>query len=130
MTIVTANGINQLKVNATYSTMFNINCNVESYPPAIFYWQEDGENVSNNSSVLVNTSIPGAVIMYTCVAVNVIRGSDHFTSNSINVIIQSKLIHGYMYMFTSYFKGNSMVLNSFKVVMYLGSWFVVTHVHV
>ena len=84
--------INQLEVNVTLNTMFNMTCDVDSYPPAMFHWEADGEQVSNDTLLIVDTSVPGATITYTCVAVNEINGVDHSASNSINVIIQGSLL--------------------------------------
>ena len=75
-----------------------MNCSVESYPPAMVHWEVGGEQVSNNSvmigdtrvrvAVTVNTRSRGAIITYTCVAVNVINGVNQLANNSINVFIQ------------------------------------------
>ena len=92
MTIVAINGINQSKVNVTFNKMSNMTCNVESYPPAMVYWEVNGELVSNNKSVLVNTSVRGAIITYTCVAENVVDGTDRSSNNSITIIIQGKML--------------------------------------
>ena len=83
--------------------MFNMSCSVESYPPAMVHWEVDGVQVSNNpeiradinrvhEEVTVNTSSRGAIITYTCVAVNVINGVNHSANNSIDVIVQGKTI--------------------------------------
>ena len=92
---------NQSELNATFNKVFTINCSVKSYPPAIVHWEADGEQVINDTVVIadtivhgvvtVDTSIPGAIITYTCVAVNVINGVDHFANNSVDVIIQGKM---------------------------------------
>lgn len=92
MTIVTTDGKNQSEVNATFNEMFNINCSVESYPPAVVHWEVDGGQVSNNTAIQVDTSSREANITYTCVAVNVINGVSRSSNNSINVIIQGKMI--------------------------------------
>ena len=101
MTIVITNERNQSEVNATFNEVFTINCRVKSYPPAMVHWEVDGKQVSNDTVVIadtivhgvvtVDTSTPGAIITYTCVAVNEINGVDHFASNSIDVIIQGKM---------------------------------------
>ena len=94
----------QSEVNVTFNTMFKMNCSVESYPLVVaIYWEVDGVQVSNNpeirkdtrvlEEVTVDTSSRGAIITYTCVAVNVINGVNHFANNSIDVIIQGKTIH-------------------------------------
>ena len=83
---------NQSEVNVKFNTIFQLNCNVESYPPAMIHWEVDGGQVSNNTVVLVDTSPHGEIITYTCVAVNVINGVNHSANNSINVIIQGKMI--------------------------------------
>ena len=102
MTIVAINGINQPEVNATFDTVFEMNCSVESYPTAMIQWEENGVQVGNNTEMIkgtnvheavrVNTSIPGAIITYTCVAVNVINEVVHIANNSVNVIIQGKIL--------------------------------------
>ena len=84
---------NQSEVNVTFNAMFNMTCNVESYPPAMVHWEADGEQVSNDTVLIVDTSMRGAIITYTCVAVNVINGVDHSANNSINVIIQGKILY-------------------------------------
>ena len=84
--------INQSEVNVTFNTMFNMTCRVESYPLAMVHWEVDDEQVSNNTVVLVNTSERGAIITYTCVAVNEINEVSQSASNSINVIIQGKIL--------------------------------------
>ena len=84
--------INLPEVNVAVSTIFNMNCSVESYPSAMIRWEADGKQVSGNNVVSVDTSVSGAVIKYTCVAVNVINGLNHSTNNSINVIIQGKML--------------------------------------
>ena len=83
--------INQSEVNITFNTMFNMTCRVESYPLAMVHWEGNNEQV-NNTVVLVNTSERGATITYTCVAVNVINGVNQSASNSINVVIQGKML--------------------------------------
>ena len=90
--------INQSEVNVTFNTMFKMNCSVESYPPAMVHWEVDGVQVNNNpeirtdtsvhKEVTVDTSSRGAIITYTCVAVNVINGVSQLANNSIDVIIQ------------------------------------------
>ena len=93
--------INHSEVNATFNTMFKMNCSVESYPPAVaVHWEVEGVQVSNNieirtdtrvcEEVTVDTSSPGVIITYTCVAVNVIDRNSRSANNSINVIIQGK----------------------------------------
>ena len=84
-------GINQSEVNVTFNTKYQLNCSVESYPSAIVYWEGNGEQVNSNVT-LVNTSVRGATITYTCVAVNVINGVNHSASNSIDVTIQGKIM--------------------------------------
>ena len=86
------NRINRSEVNVTFNTMFNVSCNVESYPLVVVHWEVDGEQVSNNTIVLVDTSDRGATITYTCVAVNIINGVNHSANNSINVVIQGKIL--------------------------------------
>ena len=94
--------INQSEVNVTFNTMFNMTCRVESYPLAMVHWEVDDEQVSNNTVVLVNTSKRGAIITYTCVAVNVINGDSQSANNSINVIIQGKMLcDGYIISITT-----------------------------
>ena len=93
--------INQSEVNVTFSTVFKMNCSVESYPPAMVHWEVDGEQVSDNpdirtdtrvhEEVTVDTSNRGVIITYTCVAVNVINGVNHSANNSIDVIVQGKI---------------------------------------
>ena len=101
MTIVITNERNQSEVNATFNEVFTINCSVESYPPAVIHWEEDGQEVNSTvvttdtivcQLVTVDTSIPGVIITYTCVAVNVINGADYFANNSIDVIIQGIML--------------------------------------
>ena len=104
MTIVITNERNQSEVNATFNEVFAINCSVESYPPAMVHWEEDGEQVNSNTVattdtivhqlVTVDTSRHGVIITYTCVAVNVINGVNYFANNSIKVIIQGKMLCG------------------------------------
>ena len=84
--------INQSEVNVTLNTTFNMTCDVDSYPPAMVHWEVDGDQVSNDTLRIVDTSMCGAIITYTCVAVNEINGVDHSASNSINVIIQGSLL--------------------------------------
>ena len=84
--------INQSEANVTLNTTFNMTCNVDSYPPAMVHWEVDGEQVSNDTLLIVDTSMRGTIITYTCVAVNEINGVDHSASNSINVIIQGSLL--------------------------------------
>ena len=102
MTIVITNERNQSEVNATFNEVFTINCSVESYPPAMVHWEEDGQEV-NSSTVAttdtivrqlltVDTSTPGVIITYTCVAVNVINEVNHSANNSIDVFIQGKIL--------------------------------------
>ena len=92
VTIVTTDKTNQTEVNVKFNTIFQLNCSVGSYPPAMVHWEVDGGQVSNNTVVLVDTSPHGEIITYTCVAVNVINGVNHSANNSINVIIQGKII--------------------------------------
>ena len=98
------NKILQSEVNVIFNTMFKMNCSVESYPPVMaIYWEEDGIQLNDNleirmdtkvlEEVTVDTSNRGAIITYTCVAVNVINGVNHTANNSIDVIIQGKTIH-------------------------------------
>ena len=78
-----------------------MNCIVESYPPAMIHWEVNRVRVSNNSEVIadttvheevtVDTSSRGAIITYTCVAVNIINGNNYFANNSINVTVQGKM---------------------------------------
>ena len=94
--------INQSEVNATFNMMFNITCSVESYPSAMVHWEANVVQVIDNNVVLVDTSVyealrvdthvQEAIITYTCVAVNVINGVNHFANNSIDVIIQGKML--------------------------------------
>ena len=89
-------------MNATFNEVFTINCSVESYPPAMVHWKEDDQEVNSNTvlitdtivrqEVTVDTSTPGVNITYTCVAVNVINGVNHFANNSIDVVIQGKML--------------------------------------
>ena len=96
--------ISQSEVNVTFNRMFKMNCSIESYPLAVaIYWEVDGVQVSNNpeirtdtnvrKEVTVDTSSRGAIITYTCVAVNVINGVNHSANNSIDIIVQGKTIH-------------------------------------
>ena len=100
--------INQSEVNVTFNMMFNITCNVESYPSAMVHWEANVIQVIDNNVVLVDTSVyealrvdthvREAIITYTCVAVNVINGVNYFANNSIDVIIQGKILcDDYMY---------------------------------
>ena len=114
VTIVTTDGKNQSEVNATFSEMFNMNCSVDSYPPAMVHWEVDGEQVSNNTAVLVNTSLREANITYTCVAVNIINGVSRSSNNSINVIIQGKMICVVYYNYI-----NSYSVNSYAYMEYI-----------
>ena len=83
--------INQSEVSVTFNTMFNMTCRVESYPLAMVHWEGNNEQVNNNV-ILVNTSERGETITYTCVAVNVINEVNQSANNSINVIIQGKIL--------------------------------------
>ena len=87
---------NQSKVNATLNTLFNMTCDVDSYPPAMVHWEADGERVSNDTVVIVDTSMPGAIVTYTCVAVNEINGANRSATNSINVIVQGEILYSYV----------------------------------
>ena len=82
--------MNQSKVNVTLNDKLNMSCDVESHPPAMVHWEVDGEQVSNDTAVIVDTSEHGAIDTYTCVAVNVINGINRSANNSIDVIIQVK----------------------------------------
>ena len=82
--------INQSEVNVTLNDIFNMTCYVDSYPPAMVHWEVDGDQVSNDTLLIVDTSMPGAIITYTCVAVNKINGINRSANNSINVIIQGE----------------------------------------
>ena len=95
--------INQSEVNVTFNTMFKMNCSVESYPLVVaIYWEQDGIQLNDSpeirmdtkvlEEVTVDTSSHGAVITYTCVAMNVINEVNHSANNSINVIIQGKML--------------------------------------
>ena len=84
--------INQSEVNVTLNTTFNMTCNVDSYPPAMVHWEVDGDQVSNDTLLIVDTSVPGAIVTYACVAVNEVNGANRSASNSINVIIQGSLL--------------------------------------
>ena len=102
MTIVITNERNQSEVNATFNEVLAINCSVESYPPAMVHWEEDGQEVNSSTVatmdtivrqlVTVDTSTHGINITYTCVAVNVINGINHFANNSIEVIMQGNML--------------------------------------
>ena len=91
----------QSEVNVTFNTIFKMNCNIESYPPTMVHWEVDGIKVSDNpkirkdngvlKEVTVDTSSHGAIITYTCVALNVINGVNHSANNSIDVIVQGKM---------------------------------------
>ena len=83
--------INQSEVNVTLNNKLNLTCNVDSYPPAMVHWVANGEQVSNDTLVIVDTSVCGAIDTYTCVAVNEVNGTNRSASNSINVIIQGKI---------------------------------------
>ena len=96
VTIVTMGEINQSEVNVAFSTLFNMTCNVESYPSPTVHWEVDGKQISSNNVVSVNTSVSGVIINYTCVAVNVINRLNHSTNNSITVIIQGKILRKYV----------------------------------
>ena len=85
--------INQSEVNVTLNNKLNLTCNVESYPPAMVHWVVNGEQVSDVASVMVNTSVRGAIDTYTCVAVNEVNGTNRSASNSIDVIIQGKILY-------------------------------------
>ena len=95
--------INQPEVNVAFNIIFKMNCSVESYPLAVaIHWEVNGVQVSNNSEirtdnrvlkeVTVDTSVHGAIVTYTCVALNVINGDNHSANNSIDVIIQGKML--------------------------------------
>ena len=84
---------NQSKVNVTLNTTFNMTCDVESYPPAMFHWEADGERVSNDTLLIVDTSMRGTIVTYTCVAVNEINGITHSANKSIKVIIQGEILY-------------------------------------
>ena len=88
--------INQSEVNVTLNTTFNMTCNVDSYPPAMVHWEVDGDQVSNDTVVIVDTSIPGAIVTYTCVAVNEINGANRSANNCINVIVQGEILYSYV----------------------------------
>jgi len=90
VTIEAMDKMNQSEVNVTLNDKFNLTCKVESYPLAMVHWVENGEQVSDVASVMVNTSVRGAKITYTCVAVNEVNGTNRSANNSINVIIQGK----------------------------------------
>jgi len=92
VTTVAMDKMNKSEVNVTMNTMFNMTCIVESNPPAMVHWEVDGEQVSNDTAVIVNTSERGAIDTYTCVAVNVINGVNRSANNSIDVIIQGNVI--------------------------------------
>ena len=85
--------INQSEVNVTLNTLFNMTCDVDSYPPAMFHWEADGERVSNDTLLIVDTSMRGAIITYTCVAVNEVNGTIRSANKSINVIIQGEILY-------------------------------------
>ena len=101
VTIESMNKINQSEVYVTFNTMFRMNCSVESYPPALVHWKVDGIKVSDSLEIRIDTSVHeevtvdtsscGAIITYTCVAVNVINGVNHSANNSIDVIVQGKM---------------------------------------
>ena len=88
--------INQPEVNVTFNTMFNMTCNVESYPPAMVHWEVDGEQIINDTLVIVDTSIRGTIITYTCVAVNEINGITRSANKSINIIVQGEILYNYV----------------------------------
>ena len=91
--------------------MFNITCSVESYPSAMVHWEANVVQVIDNNVVLVDTSVfealrdthlQEAIITYTCVAVYVINGVNYFANNSINVIIQGKMLcEDYTYIYNA-----------------------------
>ena len=83
--------MNQSEVNVKLNDVFNMTCKVDSYPPAMVHWVVNGEQVSNDTLVIVDTSERGAIDTYTCVAVNEVNGTNHSANNSINVIIQGKI---------------------------------------
>ena len=82
--------INQSEVNVTLNDKLNMTCKVESYPLAMVHWVVNGEQVSDVALVMVNTSVRGENITYTCVTVNEVNGTNRSASNSIDVIIQGK----------------------------------------
>ena len=82
--------MNQSEVNVTLNDKLNMTCKVESYPLAMIHWVANGEQVSDVALVMVNTSVRGANITYTCVAVNEVNGTNRSANNSIDVIIQGK----------------------------------------
>ena len=106
MTATARNGTNQSETNATFNKMFTINCSVESYPLAMVHWEVDGVQVDSkvignktktltvDVSTTVNTTVPGVNITYTCVAVNEINGVNRSANNSIEVVIQGKMLCG------------------------------------
>ena len=91
----------QSEVNVTFNTMFKMNCSVEAYPPAMVHWEVDGVRVSDNpeirtdtrvlEEITVDTSSRGAIITYTCVAVNAINGNSYFANTSITITVQGKM---------------------------------------
>ena len=83
--------INQSEVNVTLNDKFNMTCKVESYPLAMVHWVANGKQVSNDTLVMVNTSVHGANITYTCLAVNEVNGTNRSANNSIDVIIQGNI---------------------------------------
>ena len=83
--------INQSEVNVTLNDIFNMTCEVKSHPLPMVHWEVNGEQVSNKTLVIVDTSDRGAIDTYTCVAVNEVNGTNHSANNSIDVIIQGKI---------------------------------------
>ena len=84
-------GTNQSAVNVKLNEELIITCNVESCPMALVHWEENGVIVAGSSEaikqiVTANSSVRGAIITYTCVAENVVRG------NNITVYVQSEML--------------------------------------
>jgi len=84
-------------INVTVNEVLELTCKDESYPTALVHWEENSLPVTDSNqmaelSVIVNSTVLGATIEYTCVAENSVGGMNHTARNSVLFHVQGKTI--------------------------------------
>ena len=92
MPIVTIGELGISAINVTVDELLELTCKVDSFPPALVHWEENGVIVTGISqvaelSVAVNSTVLGGIIEYTCLAENVVGGKNRSVRNSVIVSI-------------------------------------------
>jgi len=84
-------------INVTVNETLELMSKVESYPTDLVHWEENSLPVTDSNqivelSVIVNSTVLGATIEYTCVAENSVGGMNYSARNNVLIHVQGKTI--------------------------------------